>query len=185
MFTSEPSVARRIERMIGDTPIVDPEAHPRGDQPAAPDLAGPLDDRGARAELRAGGMPAADLGTASRVDERVRRSLASPRRMRNAAAARCLSRIFRELYDFDAHHVTATDDRDLIDEIARTGQQPTRAPHRLRDRRKIRTIPAGLGNRSVDPARKPEDVRFLLDAPDRFCPGTDTPRGLDGLGSRG
>ena len=39
MFTSEPSLAQRVERMIGDTPIVDPHTHIRGDQPNAPDLA--------------------------------------------------------------------------------------------------------------------------------------------------
>ena len=36
MFTSEPSLAQRIERMIGDTPIVDPHTHIRCDQPAPP-----------------------------------------------------------------------------------------------------------------------------------------------------
>ncbi len=39
MFTSEPSLAQRIERMISDTPIVDPHTHIRCGQPGAPDLA--------------------------------------------------------------------------------------------------------------------------------------------------
>ena len=39
MFTSEPTLSQRIERMIAATPIVDPHTHLRPDELGAPDLA--------------------------------------------------------------------------------------------------------------------------------------------------
>src|SRR4051794_15471924 len=75
MFTSEPSLAQRIERMIGDTPIVDPHTHIRCDQPNAPDLAALMGYHWVQTELRAVGMPPEDLDAALPPDERVRRSI--------------------------------------------------------------------------------------------------------------
>ena len=79
-------------------------------------------------ELRAVGMPAADLDPALPADERVRRSIPYLRRMRNTAMAWCLYRIFRDLYDFNAPNVTESNYRDLIDKVARTGR--TQPGHR-------------------------------------------------------
>jgi glucuronate isomerase len=86
----------------------------------------------------------------------------------------CLYRIFRDLYGFDAPHVTESNYRDLIDRVARTGQDPTWAPRILHERCNIRTVVTSLGNRSADPARNPPDFRFMLDAHYLFCPGVAT-----------
>ena len=64
MFTNEPSLAQRIERMIADTPIVDPHTHIRCDQPSAPDLASLMSYHWVQTELRAVGIPGSDLDLA-------------------------------------------------------------------------------------------------------------------------
>jgi len=79
---------------------------PEGDGPLATFL-------WVQTELRVVGMPAADLDPALPADERVRRSLPSPRRIRNTAMAWCLHRIFRDHCDFDEPHLTESNDRDL------------------------------------------------------------------------
>jgi glucuronate isomerase len=178
MATREPSpspnLARRIERLIDETPIVDPHTHVRCDQPTAPDLAALMSYHWVQTELRAVGMPPADLDPALPPDERVRRSIPYLRRMRNTAMAWCLYQIFRDLYDFDAREVTESNYRDLIDKVARTGQDPDWAPHIFRDRCNIRTIVTSLGNRSADPAKNPANVLYMLDVHYLFCPGVAT-----------
>jgi glucuronate isomerase len=94
--------------------------------------------------------------------------------MRNTAMAWCLYRIFRDLYGFDAPDLTESNYRDLVDRVARTGQDPAWAAGILRDRCNIRTVVTSLGNRSADPARNPENVLFMLDAHYLFCPGVAT-----------
>jgi glucuronate isomerase len=174
MPTHESSLAQRIEQMIDATPIVDPHTHLRCDQPAAPDLASLMSYHWVQTELRAVGMPPADLDPALPVDERVRRSIPYLKRMRNTAMAWCLYRIFHDLYGFDAPHVTEANYRELIDKVARTGHDPTWAPRILRERCNIQTVVTSLGNRSADPARIPENFRFMLDAHYLFCPGVAT-----------
>lgn len=174
MFTSEPSLAQRIERMIGDTPIVDPHTHIRCDQPSAPDLAGLMSYHWVVTELRAVGMPPADLDPALPPDERVRRSLPYLRRMRNTAMAWCLYRILRDLYDFHDPHLTESNYLDLCSQVASTGRDPAWAPHVLHDRCNIRTVVTSLGNRSADPAKNPDDFLYMLDAHYLFCPGLAT-----------
>src|SRR3954452_12154970 len=112
MFTNEPNLAQRIERMIDETPIVDPHSHLRCDQPGAPDLAALMSYHWVQTELRAVGMPAADLGPDLPADERVRRSIPYLKRMRNTAMAWCLFRIFRDLYDFQDPHLTESNWRE-------------------------------------------------------------------------
>src|SRR5262245_27636941 len=85
MFTTEPSLIQRIERMISDTPIVDPHTHIRCDRPSAPDLASLMSYHWVQTELRAVGMPIQDLDAALPADERVRRSIPYLKRMRNTA----------------------------------------------------------------------------------------------------
>src|SRR4051794_31363235 len=100
MFTSAPSLSQSIERMIQETPIVDPHTHIHCDQPNAPDLAALMSYHWVKTELLAVGMLAADLDPSLPADERVRRSIPYLKRMRNTAMAWCLYRIFRDLYDF-------------------------------------------------------------------------------------
>jgi hypothetical protein len=174
MFTSEPSLAQRIERMIADTPIIDPHTHIRCDQPNAPDLASLMSYHWLETELRALGMPAADFDLALPADERVRRSIPYLRRMRNTAMAYCLFRIFRDLYDFTDPNLTESNYRDLFDKVAKTGQDPAWAPEVLRNYCNIELLVTSLGNRSNDPAKNPDYVRFMLDAHYLFCPGLAT-----------
>lgn len=174
MFTNLPSTAQRIERMIQDTPLVDPHTHLRCDQPSAPDLASLMSYHWVQTELRAVGMPAADLDTALPADERVRRSIPYLRRMRNTAMSWCLFRIFRDLYDFEAPELTEGNYRDLFDKVAASGKDRTWAERILRERCNIRTVVTSLGNRSADPAKNPDYVYFMLDAHYLFCPGVAT-----------
>ncbi len=174
MFTSEPSLAHRIERMIRETPIIDPHTHVRCDQPGAPDLASLMSYHWVQTELRAVGMTPADSDLALPVEERVRRAIPYLRRMRNTAMAWCLFRIFRDLYDFQDHQLTESNYLDLIDRVAAGGRDPAWAPSVFRDRCNIRTIVTSLGNRSADPSKNPDDVLFMLDAHYLFCPGVAT-----------
>jgi glucuronate isomerase len=174
MFTSEPSLAQRIERMISDTPKVDPHTHIRCDQPNAPDLASLMSYHWVQTELRAVGMTAADLDPALPVDERVRRSIPYVRKMRNTAMAWCLFRIFRDLYDFQDHHLTESNSKDLIGKVAASGKDPAWSRQVLRDRCNIRTVVTSLGNASADPSKNLDDTLFMLDAHYLFCPGVAT-----------
>ena len=72
MFTSSPSLAQRIERMIGETAIVDPHTHLHQDHPAAPDLASLMSYHWVQTELKSVGMPAADLDASLPPEERVK-----------------------------------------------------------------------------------------------------------------
>ena len=174
MFTSEPSLAQRIERMIGDTPIVDPHTHIRCDQPNAPDLAALMGYHWVKTELVAVGMPAGDLDPALPPDERVRRSIPYLKRMRNTAMAWCLFRILRDLYDFDEPNLSEENYRDLFDKVAKTGQDPDWARAVLHDRSNIRTVVTSLGNKSQDEAKNPDSFYYMLDAHYLFCPGVAT-----------
>jgi hypothetical protein len=174
MFTSEPSLTQRIERMIGDTPIVDPHTHLLCDQPNAPDLAALMSYHWVRTELIAVGMPPADLAPTLPADERVRRAIPYLNRMRNTTMAWCLFRIFRDLYDFDEARLTEANYRDLFDKVARTGQDPDWARCVLQDRSHIRTVVTSLGNRSADPSKNPDYFYYMLDAHYLFCPGVAT-----------
>jgi glucuronate isomerase len=174
MFTSAPSLIQAIERLIDQTPIIDPHAHIRCDQPGAPDLAALLDVPWVRTELRAVGMPAEDLDPAPSPEEHVRRALPYLKRMRNTAASWCLHRIFRGLYDFSDPDLTEANARDLFDKVAAAGRDPARAWSVLRERCNVRAVVTGLGQRSADPGREPDDVSFRLDAHALFCPGVAT-----------
>ncbi|MDX2038473.1 MAG: hypothetical protein SFX72_17640 [Isosphaeraceae bacterium] len=174
MFTSEPSLAQRIERMIRETPIVDPHTHIRNDRPNAPDLAALMSYHWVQTELRAVGMPLGDLETTLPVDERVRRSIPYLARMRNTAMSWCLFRIFRDLYDFHDPVITESNYRSLIDAVAASGADPGWASSVLRERCNIRTYVTSLGNKSADDGRNPENAFYMLDAHYLFCPGVAT-----------
>ena len=174
MFTSEPSLAQRIERMIGDTPIVDPHTHLRRDQPNAPDLASLMGYHWVKTELIAVGMPPGDLDPALPPDERVRRSIPYLKRMRNTAMAWCLFRVFRDLYDFDEPNLTEANYRALYDKVEATGRDPNWADHVLRHRSNIRTVVTSLGNRGSGEPKDPDPFYYMLDAHYLFCPGVAT-----------
>lgn len=174
MFTSEPTLTQRIERMIGDTRIIDPHTHLRCDQPKAPDLASLMSYHWVQTELRAVGMPASDLDPALPPDERVRRSIPYLRRMRNTAMSWCLFRIFRDLYDFGDSELNESNYKDLCDKVLASAASPSWADEILRDRCKIDAVVTSLGNRSQDPARNPDYYYYMLDAHYLFCPGVAT-----------
>ncbi|HEX8204319.1 MAG TPA: hypothetical protein VF590_27825 [Isosphaeraceae bacterium] len=174
MFTSAPSLAQTIERMIERTPIIDPHTHIRCDRPTAPDLAALMSYHWVQTELRAVGMPEEDAAPELPPDERVRRALPYLKRMRNTAMAWCLFRIFRDLYDFPDPELTEANYRDLYDKVAASGRDPTWARAVLRDRCNIRALVTGLGNRGAEPAEDPVDIYYMLDAHYLFCPGVAT-----------
>ena len=174
MFTEQPSLAQRIERMIRDTPIVDPHTHIRSDQPNAPDLAAIMSYHWVQTELRAVGMPSADLDPALPVEERVRRAIPYLARMRNTAMSWCLFRIFRDLFDFYEPTLTESNYRGLIDKVAASGRDPAWAPTVLLDKCKIRTFVTSLGNKSADESKNPDSLYYMLDAHYLLCPGVAT-----------
>jgi glucuronate isomerase len=174
MFTSEPSLAQRIERMIGDTAIVDPHTHIRCDQPNAPDLAALMSYHWVKTELIAVGMSPKDLDPTLPPDERVRLAIPYLKRMRNTAMAWCLYRIFRDLYDFDEPHLTESNYQGLYDKVLASGQDPDWARSVLQDRSKITTVVTSLGNKSADESKNPDYFYYMLDAHYLFCPGVAT-----------
>lgn len=183
MFTSEPSLDQRIERMIAETPLIDPRSRLSCDRPGVADLAGLLGNPEVRTELRAVGMPAEDDDDALPGDERVRRSLPYLRLMRNTATAWCLYRIFRDLYDFNERHLTESNVGALMDQVARSGSDPAWAPALLKERCNLQAVATSLEHRSADPGKNPESVRFLIDATPLVDPhSTATPpsRGAGG-----
>jgi glucuronate isomerase len=169
MFTTSPSLAQRIERMIGETPIVDPYTHLKGDQPAAPDLAALLlGDPGMRIELRAVGLPAGDLDPALPAEERVRRAIPYLGRMRNTAVAWGFFRILRDLYDLHEGELTEANYRDVAAKVAASGSDPDWPRAVLRDRLNLRAVAtaAGAAGTASNPLSKIAfgwlDLRALL-----------------------
>ena len=176
MFTSEPSLAQRIERMIADTPIVDGYSQIRPDRPGAPDLATLMGESGVGTELISVGMPPGDLDPALPPVERVRRSIPYLKRTRNTATAWCLFRVFRDLYDFGDPHLTEANYRDLFDKVARSAADPAWADSVLRERCKIRAVVTGLGREGADESKNPESFYYYrLDARTLVSPGRLTP----------
>ncbi len=175
MFTSEPSLAQRIERMIAETPIVDPHTHLRCDQPAAPDLAALMSYHWVQTELPR------RRDARRRPRPRPARRRARPPR-RSPTCGGCGTRRWPGACSGSSatsttstsRHLTESNYRDLFDKVAATGRDPAWAPAVLRDRCNIRTVVTSLGNRSDDPAKNPDNVLFMLDAHYLFCPGVAT-----------
>lgn len=174
MFTSEPSLAQRIERMIAETPVIDPRSRIHCDQPNAPDLATLMSEPGIQAELHSVGMPRGDFAPALPPDERVRRSIPYLRRMRNTATAWCLFRIFRDLYDFGDAHLTESNYRDLVDRMEKTAKDTSWTSAVLRESCNIRAIVTDLSHRGDGPSEGPVDIVFRLDLHDLCSPGGAT-----------
>jgi len=172
MFTTEPSLASRIERLFADTPKVDPHTHLKVDRLGAPDLDALMAYHWVRTELRSVGMPEADLDPALPPEERVRRSIPYLARMRNTAMSWCLHRIFRDLYDFHDPCLTEHNYRALYDKVIASGSDPAWGGSVLRERCNISTIVTSLGNRGV--GEGPDDFYYMLDAHYLFCPGVAT-----------
>jgi glucuronate isomerase len=187
MFTTSPTLAQRIERMIDETPIVDPHTHIRLDAPAAPDLASLMSYHWVQTELKAVGLPDADADPALPPDERVRRAIPYLARMRNTAMSWCLFRILRDLYDFHEPALTAENYRGLLDRFEASACRPGWAREVLSERSHVRTIVTSLGNRGGGEAAFVGDAYFMLDAHYLFCPGvaTDLQPFFDGRTTKG
>lgn len=174
MFTTSPSLAQRIERMIGETAIVDPHTHLHQDHPAAPDLAALMSYHWVQTELKSVGMPAADLDPALPPEERVRRAIPFLKRMRNTAMSWCFFRILRDLYDLYEPELTESNYQEVCDKVAATGRDAAWPRHVLRERCNIRTVVTSLGNRGNASADLTDNVFHMLDAHYLFCPGVAT-----------
>ncbi|MDE2506441.1 MAG: hypothetical protein KGM43_04470 [Planctomycetota bacterium] len=174
MFTTEPPLSQRVERLIAETPLVDPHTHLRCAQPGAPDLASLMSYHWVQTELRAVGMPAVDFDLALPPEERVRRAIPYLRRMRNTAMAWCFRRILRDLYDFMDPEINDANYLDLCARVEERGRERAWALEVLTQRCGIKTFVTSLGNRAADPALNPPYARFMLDAHYLFCPGVAT-----------
>lgn len=186
MLASSFGLAARIEALIDSTAIVDPHTHIRCDQPCAPDLASLMSYHWVQTELRAVGMPPADLDTALPPNERVRRAIPYLRRMRNTAMAWCFYRILRDLYDFDEPHITEANYQALCDQVEATGRDAAWFGDVL-DRCNIKTVVTSLGNKSQHEANNRDNFYYMLDAHYLFCPGvaTDLQPFFDGRTTKG
>lgn len=174
MFTSSPALAQSIERMIDETPIIDPHTHIHCDRPSAPDLASLFGYHWVQTELIAVGMPKGDLDPSLPADERIRRMIPYLKRMRNTAMSWCIHRILWDLYEFAEPEVTESNYRDLLDRVAARASEPDWPSHVLRDRCNIRTFVTSLGNRGEMSSPVAADALFMLDAHYLFCPGVAT-----------
>ncbi|GIW88311.1 MAG: hypothetical protein KatS3mg108_2635 [Isosphaeraceae bacterium] len=174
MFTTEPPLRQRIERLIRETPKLDPHTHLRCGQMPAPDLAALMSYHWLQTELRAVGMPAEDHDAALPVEERVRRSLPYLRRMRNTAMSWCFRRILRDLYDVPEGELDESSYRDVMERVEASGADPSWAARLLGGRCGIETIVTSLGNAGPEPAAGEIAVRFMLDLHYLFCPGVAT-----------
>lgn len=177
MFTDMPPLSQRLDRLVSETPLVDPHTHIRLATPAAPDLAALLDYHWVRSELVSVGMNPADLDPAVPGYERVRRMLPHLKRMRNTAMSWCLRRILRDLHDFLEPELDERRLPELWDRAARAAADPDWPRHVLADRCNVRTFVTSLGNAHPDPeanAKPPVDAKFMLDAHYLFCPGVAT-----------
>ena len=184
MFTSEPSLAQRIERMIGDVPIVDTRSLLPAEHWQAPDLAALLTAPPLRPALGGVGMTYELLHPDRTVAERVELALPFLRQIRNTTAAWCLFRIFRDLYDFDEPHLTLANYPALLDRVARSAADPAWGRTVIRDRAKVRVtvapLPRGQAVAATEteketPTAPPLDLvvhRLDIDATD---PGDATP----------
>lgn len=187
MFTTEPTLSQRIQRMFGETPIVDSHTHIHGDHPGARNLADLLLVQELQAELRSCGMPVEELNPELPTDERVRHAIPFLKRMRNTTTAWCFYRILRDLYDFQDHHLTDANYLDLCATVETTARDPAWATNILRDRCHIETVVTSLGNTSAEPGKTPANFFFRLDLDDLFCPAsaTDLSSFLDSRNTRG
>jgi len=155
MFTSEPSLAQRIERMIGDVAIVDTRSYLIAGETHAGDLAALLFASPVHQVLRGVGLPVAAFDPDRPADERVLATLPYLRQIRTTAAGWCLFRIFRDLYDFDDPHLTEANYRGLFDRVAAAAQDPDRTRHVLRDRARLGRVVAPLTTPAAESAAGP------------------------------
>ncbi len=178
MFTSEPSLAQRIERLIADTPVVDTHSRIDPNHPGVTDLASLIGDAWVENGLLACGMPPDQLDPALPPDERVRRAIPYLKRMRNTAAAWCLFRIFRDLYDFDEPHLTLDNYRALFDRVEAGGHDPAWAGSVL-GRSRVRAIVTNCKPEPAGASKGTEVYSLRFDAGPLLCPGLVGGRATD------
>jgi glucuronate isomerase len=171
MFTTDPTLAQRIERMIGQTPVVDAHAHISPLQPQSTGLGALFREHSVRAELWAVGQPADAWAETLPEDEQVRRALPYLARMRNTSVAWCLYRIFRDLYDFHDPHLTEANYRELFDKVSSTGRDPSWPGTVLRDRAKVQRIVTSRLVCGSDSKPSPIPIDFRLNLHYLFRPG--------------
>jgi len=158
MFTSEPNLTQRIERMISDVPIVDTRSNLAVDRLGATDLASLIDELPVRVALKGAGMTTEGTDPTRSPDERVVLALPFLRQIRNTSPAWCLFRIFRDLYDFDEPHLTLDNYQGLMDRVARSSTDLNWPRHVIHDRAKVTTLVAPPSSPS------PENVEVVPDS---------------------
>ena len=177
MFTSEPSLAQRIDRMIGDVPIVDTRSHLDPRQLQAPDLAALIAERPVQRVLAGVGMPLEALDPDRPADQRVVAALPFLRQVRNTSAAWCLFRIFRDLYDFDEPHLTLENYGKLLDRVAQTAADPAWGVQILQKRARIQTLLAPMPDPQLgSSADAPDFIQYWLEIVG--AAGDDAPEGI-------
>lgn len=156
MFTSEPSLPQRIERMIGDMPVVDTRSDLDPARPHATDLAALIAAPPVRLVLGGVGAPRDLFDPARSAEERVATALPFLKSVRNTAAAWCLYRIFRDLYDFDEPHLTAANYPALMDRVEQVAAEPDRARRVIQGRARVRVVVAPAPSTASRPAEEAE-----------------------------
>ena len=153
MFTSEPSLPQRIERLINDVPILDTRSDLDPSALGAPDLAHLLGEPPVQRALMSVGMPIHTSEPDSSVEERVNQCLPFLQQVRQTSTVWSLFRIFRDLYDFDEPQLTPENYPTLMDRVAQKALDTDWAERILRDRARLATVvtPAPLEDRTVEP----------------------------------
>ena len=165
MFTSMPTLAERLSRLIDETPIIDPLSQVRVNRPHAADLLSLLSCDWVQTGLLAVGMPQDFLDPDLPPDEIVSRLVPYLARLKNTSVSWCLSRIFRDLFD----HFDPLPTRSLCDAVDLAALDPNRGWDILRDRCQMQTFVTNDGKNSN--IEDPRFARFAVDLSCIFCPG--------------
>jgi glucuronate isomerase len=172
MFTSEPSLIQRIERMISETPVIDPDTDLNPARPSA-DVGKLLAEPSLRATLMSVGMPQTALNPDVPAEEILQGVIPYLARIRNTAEAWCLYRIFRDLYDFHDPNVTDSNFRDLSDRISASAQNPDWGTSILGDRCQIRGYVTSHQDQERRSSIGSNSIVSILDIDQLFMPGVD------------
>ena len=163
MFTSEPSLPQRIERMIGNVSIVDTRSELASDQLGVSDLATLISESPVRIVLEGVGASAAVFDPARSVEDRVLEVLPFLRQVRTTAAGWCLFRIFRDLYDFDEPHLTAANFPELLDRVAKSAGDPNWPATVIERRARVGLVVAQAPTDDQDRVAAADFLRFRLE----------------------
>lgn len=156
MFTTMPTLTERVERLLGETPVIDSLSRLRVDRPFADDFRSLLQCDWVQNGLRAVGMPNDLTDPILPAEDLVSRVSPYLARLKNTTTSWCLSRIYRDLFD----HFDPLPSASLALAVE-AAAEPNRAWRILKGDCRIETAVTDLENASSR-AEDPDFFRFRL-----------------------